>query len=286
MKTLPTMIQIQRRDKNVLLDLWRWKLLSLRAVHALHFTDVSLARCYNRMRQLARTNLVTSRSVEELNGRFWTLEKEGFELIQDALPEQRETGFKAEWPAHDAISSAVQLGIVTSPEGQELSFVSEQELRRLHPSVNPEWVPKTQLHRPDGYLRFGIGSNEKVCALEVELSLKSNDRYEGVGHFYSGRQEVYRVFWFVQSGSHARKLTSALTGSEPDGNSLHDFVLLSEFRKRGIGARVLLGPDHGRALSTVFGTNVTGDLAVTRPSHVTASSFFNGKISYRSQAFI
>lgn len=283
MKALSAKIEIQMRDRNILFDLWRWKFLSLPALHALHFGDTSIARTYNRLRLMARAELISARSIDELSGCYWSLEKRGFELIQERLPELRENGFRSEWPAHDAICSAVQLGIVHSPEGQELSFVTEQEIRRFHPSVNPDWVPATQLHRPDGYLRFGIGSAEKVCALEIELNLKSNDRYQGIAHFYGGRDDVFRVLWFVPSESAANKLNLALTGDEPQRNRTHNVVLLSEFQKDGIAATISVGPEKGQALSTFFGPLVTSYKSVTGPLPVMASVFFHGQKSFKSR---
>ena len=126
MKAVQIKVQFQPRDKAILLDLWRWKFLSLRALHVLHFQNVSLARCYNRLRILARAKIIAAQNIEDLNGSFWALEKKGFELIQGNLPERKENGFKSEWPAHDAACSAVQLGIANSAMGENSSIISEQ----------------------------------------------------------------------------------------------------------------------------------------------------------------
>jgi hypothetical protein len=113
--------------------------------------------------------------------------------------------------------------------------------------------------------------------------IRGNDRYQGIAHFYGGRDDVFRVLWFVPSVSAAAKLKLALTGDEPHRNRTHNVVLLSEFQKDGIVATISVGPEQGQDLSRFFGPLVTSYKSVTGPLPVMASVFFHGQKSFKSR---
>jgi hypothetical protein len=119
--------------------------------------------------------------------------------------------------------------------------------------------------------------------VEVELNLKSNDRFQGIAHFYSGRDNLFRVLWFVPSESAAAKLNLGLSENEPQRNMTHNVVLLSDFQRSGVAATIFVGPERGQAISTLFGQLVTSYQLVTGPLLVMASVFFDGQESFRSR---
>lgn len=251
----------QNVDCDLLLFLWRWKLLSTAALSARFFSKLKPHSAYKRIQKLRRKSLITAVSDAHGEKFLWSLTRKGFQSITSFLPLLREEGFKSENPEHDFLVSAVHLGDTLFDHASGQDIFSEQELRRVHPDFFPSWVPSSAVHRPDGYWRFGGDSSREAIALEVELSPKKDCDYHAVSKFYGRCLGVRRVVWVCGSETLARRVHSRLLEPEKGAKDQHSFFLVSDFEKLGWGALCKFGFACGENLRSIIGRGVGGEWA-------------------------
>ncbi|MEI8025262.1 MAG: hypothetical protein WCI18_02835 [Pseudomonadota bacterium] len=236
------------RDIPLLGFLWRWKVVTTRALHLKFFPKTSLVVAYHRLNRLERAGIIKGVSDERAQNFHWTLSKKGFEAIRSFLPALREEGFGSEHTRHDGLVSAFHLGewLIDRPENVQL--FSEQQLRRYATESLPSWVPSPEIHRPDGY--WGIPSNEKIfpVGVEVELNQKASAFYQTVGDYYSEEQTVFRVLWLVELESQARSIQKQITKLVSYRGDIHNFVSADQFTKHGWSAKFCTGPESGKSI--------------------------------------
>jgi len=271
-------VNLESRDLRVLEFLWRWKLASTSAIGA-KFFNLNLKNAYNRLNDLERAEVVEIRSDEKLKRFAWAITQKGFKAIRDELPALREEGFRSEHIHHDFLVTAFHLGdwLVSIPEGAKL--FSEQQLRRLLIDDYPAWIPKTEIHRPDGY--WGLPGSDKIVpvALEVEIHRKGPASYEVLGEFYSDQNEIFRVIWLVPSVAAARRIQSKFRQTTTIRNNIHNFILIPNFVNHGWLCPIVLGPETGKTLSD-FLHSVPGEKPVKRGETFTAQHLLNTKKSF------
>lgn len=243
-------------EEQVLLSLWRWKLLSTAALTELHFPALSSYTAYCNLRIMEQKNLVHLIPVpgkKEKYSMLWALTIKGFREIQICLPDLKEAGYKSESVRHDRLVSAIHIGEWLKGIPPNCELFSEQELRRLHVDQYPTWVPKVDFHRPDGYWLTKIGEQSAVIALEVELTRKSGFAYRGTGQFYSNRKNVFRVIWVVPTMGLATHIQKEIKAVIPEGYLVHNFILLSDFTQHGWNAKFILGEEQGFPMASLLG---------------------------------
>ena len=234
------------RDIPMLRFLWRWKVVTTRALHAKFFASASLPTAYQRLLRLEQAGVIKCVCDERAVEFHWTLAKKGFDAIRSKLSALREEGFGVEHVRHDALVTALHLGewMIERPEGVRL--VSEQQLRRYTTASLPTWIPSPEIHRPDGY--WGLPSGDKIVpvALEVELNQKSESVYQAVGDYYREEDSIPRVFWMVELESQARSIQKQIAKSVSHRGDIHSFVVLTDFRKHQWSSPICCGPDRGK----------------------------------------
>jgi hypothetical protein len=171
------------------------------------------------------------------------------------LPELKESGFKSEKIDHDQIVTAVHIGDLLLTNAPHLQLFTEQELRRYEVEFYPEWVPKSKIHRPDGYWMSHGTSQSKLIALEVELSSKRDADYESVGMFYARRMEIRDVIWVVHNVKFASRIAKLICEAESGKRMRHSFFLVSDIKEFGWGAKVRVGPILGCSLRAILNEN-------------------------------
>ncbi len=240
-------------DRNILLFLWQWKLVSSAALAARFFPGLSSSGVNMRLEHLRKQKLIHPYYMNTTEAKvLWTLTVRGFKETKVALPALGEDGFRSEHPLHDFYVSAVHLGewLVATPP--DCAVFSEQELRRYNPDHYPYWVPKTTLHRPDGYWKIQLPEGRVIAALEVELNPKTDSRYGVVAQFYKDQREISRVIWVVPTKAAASAIQSALKSSSPSNIGMHTFILLPDFLSRGWQAPIIFGFEAGEPLSCLL----------------------------------
>lgn len=244
-----------QRDVPLLLFLWNWKLATTAAIAHRFFRNCrSGIPAYNRLLQLKRSGFIEQRADVRAQKVVWTPSAKGHAAIADYLPPLREEGYKSENIHHDWIVSAVHLGdwLNGKPQGAEL--FTEQQLRRFDPEFYPSWVPKSDLHRPDGYWLLPNGNGSRVVALEVELARKRSSDYQNVAEFYSEAERIGSVLWVVPSLTTGKRIQRQIQKSQVARTDLHNFVILKSFLSSGWQAVIELGPDTGRTIESFLGT--------------------------------
>jgi len=262
--------QLKERDFKMFRSLWKWKVQSTYAIGRKFFSDDKVFAAYIRLHRLKRDGYV--QSIQIRDSEFaWTLTHKGFRQIFESLPFMSNEGFKSEYPYHDFLCSAFQLGewLISPPEGART--FSEQQLRRIPEDNWPEWVPRTpdalqrnQKHRPDGYSLFKIGNDQVVAAFEVERSIKDADRYERVVNFYNQVSSITCILWLVESRNAVKSLERIFKRHGIEVWSRHHFILLEEFRAKGWMAQMNGGQFHGKTLGQLLGYNKVSNGLQTR----------------------
>jgi predicted transcriptional regulator len=163
---------LTKRDQMIMKYIWRWKIASSLSIHSAINNDCSAYSTYKTLVRLEKFGLLESRHHPTQEFHVWCLSLEGFELIKCELGELKEDGYQSENHPHDRLVQAFQLGEWSTHRFHQVKFFTEQDLRRRDRDDYPDWVPRTEQHRPDGYTRFEIDQRSWTFAYEVELSIK------------------------------------------------------------------------------------------------------------------
>lgn len=241
-------------DKHILGSLWRWKLLTTAALAELHFQKLTPSYAHRRLLNLKAKNLIQWVYLDGRHGRdfAWALTNKGYGIVQPSLPTLKQEGFRSEAVAHDHLVTAIHLGDWLSGLPKGCDVFTEQELRRFHVEHYPDWIPRSNIRRPDGYWRTIVDGEPATVALEVEMSQKTDSEYRETVQFYSVRRSLLRVVWVVLYPSIGKAILNAINDIKGDGMRLHDFILLKDFLAQGWGSKFFLGRDVGVPLTRLL----------------------------------
>ncbi|MBI4403621.1 MAG: hypothetical protein HY537_05645 [Deltaproteobacteria bacterium] len=275
---MDTKILTNERDLKIFKFLWRWKLGTTKTLAERFFPGLNPVIAYNRLTALKKAGLVEIRTLDSVGNRFvWTLTQKSFRMLKNHLPELKDEGFRSENIEHDFFATAIHLGewLVDKPHG--VDFFSEQQLRRYKMDHYPDWVPHTELHRPDGYWLVPYKNKEIVVALEVELTPKAIANYEVVANFYKDNPKVIRIVWVVRTLAIIKYIESKIRKEVKDEALKHNFIQLSDFIKLVWHSPVLFGYEQGKTLGYVLGSHPTKQdtLKMNRPLIPMASSLLD-----------
>lgn len=264
---------ITEKDRQIFHFLWRWKISSTTAIHLAFSPDKHPYSTYYRLKALCKQGYLRLESVGESASRFgWTLTARSFKVIRPLLPEDTANGFRSEAIEHDFLVSAIHLGPCTK-ETEGLAQFTEQELRNLPKELYPDWVPSTDLHRPDGY--WGVLEDKKmtVVALEVERTVKSAKRYQEVADFYEKQPGIMYVVWAVETPGELQSIRSSIEKFTPKLVDMHQFTLVSDIRLNGWSAQFRCGLQSGKTLASLL------TAGFKTPLNLKALPGLNGSIS-------
>lgn len=237
------------RDLPILDFLWRWKLATTATLAVRFFEGRKLNTIYNQLNRIRAGGYIDWRFDAYGQCAYWTLTPLGFAAVCDRLPDLREAGFRSEHVRHDALVTALHIGdwVFGAPPG--VSFFSEQQLRRHYPTDYPQWVPRSERHRPDGYWGISKDGNIVTIAIELEINKKGGGFYESVADFYADQGRVHRVLWVVGTGSLASHIQDTIRKTVRERYDIHNFVALADFQKECWMAKVKIGPDREKSIS-------------------------------------
>lgn len=242
---------LTHRDIEILKSLWKWKIGTTASIGIEFFGNADSDAGYQRLARLKKYGYVQLLAIPTTNGFGWALTPKGYEVSKPYLPDLREDGFLSETLHHDYWCTAFQRGpLVTLPSEREL--ISEQELRRLHRTCFPEWVPISDVHRPDGYFRVPVNGKIATVALEVELNRKKDHAYHLVAHFYHNLPSIFRVIWIVQDQNDAKLIQAKIKNALPAHFQKHLFVTLPAFKESLWQAPIFLGREESKPISILL----------------------------------
>ena len=252
-------VQINERDIKLFLFLWRWKLGTTAAIARKFFKSSGPNIAYNRLLLLKNNSFLEIVPLDSDSKRFvWTLAKKGFSVLKNRLPALKEAGYKSDNIEHDFLVTAMHLGEWLVEPLESVHFFTEQELRRYALDHYPDWVPLTELHRPDGYWLVPYNTNMVAIALEVELTQKRNADYEVLALFYKERPQIGRVVWCVPTKTMAKNIQTIFRDEVKDDCLKHDFIILEDFENLFWHAPICLGYEQGKRSPTCLAVKVTG----------------------------
>lgn len=153
----------------------------------------------------------------------------GFLRMKNGLDGFKEEGFASEAVWHDFLSVALQLGPLAACKVNNFETVSEQQIRRFFLKDLPYWIPNIDSHRPDGFTRLKQNGKFKIIAYEVEISVKTSDRYDAVCQYYARSNQINHVVWLVKNQSHLNLIQNSILRFDETGLSKHSFILLNDF---------------------------------------------------------
>jgi hypothetical protein len=268
----------------MLMFLWKWKISTTSLLAARFWPNRSLKTAYNRLMQLADRDYLDIRVDPSGTTVVWTLGKNGYQLVLQKLPQLRARGFRSEYVAHDLLVQAFHLGNWTlgEPEGAEL--FTEQQLRCFDMDMYPSWVPRSDLHRADGYIRVPNGSTKRTIALEVELSRKSAADYKNIARFYD-RYRVDHVLWLVPNKIIENQILRAVESHHNNLLTKHSIIYVSSFIESGWEAESMTGNQYVKIADRIgeLAGKTKGDFPIQKA--LNAKKIADGTITYETFAF-
>lgn len=233
---------VTERDYKIFRYLWKWKVMSTAALARKFFSSGDPRTAYRRFIALEKAGYLASIRLEPRFHEVWTLNHKGFKFIREQLGELASCGYKSEHVNHDLLATAFHLGEWLTDQPEYTQNFSEQQLRRYPTDLWPNWVPRSTIHRPDGYSLYFEDDQPIVVAFETELSVKSKDRYQSVVAFYDAEASVRLVFWLVDTKNTIHTLRRCFEKFQMREFDKHHFILLSDFQKYGWRAKFAKSP--------------------------------------------
>lgn len=240
------------KELPILIFLWRVKVATTAAITLRFYPDFKWAdfTAYQRMLKLKKKGCVEARSDETGHFKVWTLTARGFNVIKDELPGLKENGFLSENIRHDLYVLAAHYGDwIARYSADDVLFLTEQELRRFESSSLPAWAKPFQEHKPDGLWCFLSPNQNKVIALELEISRKKEEDYKRLVSFYSETGSVDSVIWIVKTAHLAQTIQNLYKSNIVHEKSTHSFILFDQFIKQGWMSEIFLGANASQTMS-------------------------------------
>lgn len=232
------MFFLSDRDSQILHFIWRWKLASTATIHEEIGKPNTPYSTYKAMERLQRLQYVTCVVNHLDHHKTWQLTEKGFETIRPWLGTLKEEGYLSENQTHDRHIVAFQLGEWAGKKFPQVTFFTEQEMRRWPTDYYPEWVPKVGNHRADGYTQIQGHKRLWNIAYEVELWPKSVAIYESLIRYYRMYNSIDRVYWLIGSPVVFDQIVKAKTNARDVDDNYHLFVTRYDYERLGWDAPV------------------------------------------------
>jgi hypothetical protein len=233
---------VLQRDVDLLVSLWKFKLLTTHAIWLAHYPDTAVKTCYERLMKLKKSNHIRRVNIGD-KGSAWTLSVKGFQHIREFLPDLKQSGYGSDSPIHDLLIPLAMFGDNWPSLPHGTSVLSEDEIKRCYIEHLPKWYPLELLRRPDGLWHIEGNGRTALLALEIETTLKSTMSYEIIARQYRDATSVSKVIWCVPSESMAQSIYSCFQNKIGVSDFRHNFILISDLVVNGWRSPILLGPD-------------------------------------------
>jgi hypothetical protein len=249
-------IVISPREEKLLLFLWRHRVSTFQTLRILFYPTTGNETVYNRLRRLRKADFVRAEYTERKAKPVWCLGERGIRFLESvSLPELKSGGYRPKSRFHDLLVMSALLGDWYKTCPDKVAIVTEQEMLTTEPDCIPAKLFEKFTHRPDGLWVKTLGRESSAVALEVEISAKSEARYEEICSFYGGFHFIENVIWIIPDRALARKIqTIAAAGAMPrDGQ--HLFMLLEDFESKVWNAKILNPSMNGKSLADFLTQN-------------------------------
>lgn len=247
-------------------------------------SERSLWKFYQVLRRLYNENYIKEVSHSASPISFWTLTKKGFQYINDGSLGLTQARYQPQALLHDYWALVFQLGDFVFGVPSSVEILSEQEFTAREISDLPGWVPKSKEHIPDGLTVFQKSAAPKVVAFEVELSTKSDSRYEEMIRYLDQKEEITWVLWLCANEKIIQKITQQIRAVRRIRSEMHNFILQNDMQTLGWSSPILWGGMKGKTIYQLIGQHPSQhavNIPLTWHQHRAMSVFFETKKSPR-----
>lgn len=222
---------LSNEEADLLRFLWKYRVATFRTLKTIYFPTRSSKSAYDRCRKMEAGQFVAIEKIPGQKDRVFRLDRRGFQYLQaNVLPNLKTKYYKPQSHYHDLVASAALIGDWLYKPLGSVRIVSEQEIKSVDiPEINKAF-PNGLSHDPDGIWIFRSGKANRYLGLEVEISGKTDRRYEEVCAFYSSDTFFEHVFWIVKSREHGNQILECSQRHGIPREGVHLMVLLEDFK--------------------------------------------------------
>lgn len=249
MKTKSKVI-ITAREVELLFFLWRHRVATFQTLRNLFYPETGNETAYNRLRRIRDADFIQTGCNEKNGKTIWCLGDRGFRYLESIrLPELKSKGYRPNSCYHDLYVMAALLGewYKILPEG--IAIVTDQELLTTELSCIPPKIQEAFKHRPDGMWVKTHGKEPSAISLEMEITCKSEARYDEICSFYGSFNFIENVIWIVPDRALAKKIQKSALACAMPKDGQHIFVLLEDFESKSWAAKILNSSMSDKSLS-------------------------------------
>lgn len=196
-------MRLTSRDEFLLRLLQTYGCLSTKQIASKVFPGVRLTTVLRRLRCLNDAGYIQKILGLESSERLWALTKKSADKFHF---ESAKTSFPRSILEHDSTLTALRIQL--EDHGVAHSWIPEHEIRQ---SVARRHGLRETKRRviPDGIMGVEMNGLKESVAVELELSVKNQERYRQILRDYSHKESLFAIWYLVQSKTIKRQIEHA-----------------------------------------------------------------------------
>ena len=238
-------MKLTKRDNELLTGLSQYGMFSTKQIIELYFPDVNSSTVLRRLRAIEKENYLRRVGKLETNEFLWGVTSKGGE----------HTGidhFKTQWSKsmleHD--HKLLSLRLILERLGIVNLWIAEHQLRSMIFKKYGLWDAKNKLI-PDGLMEASIKNYSETVAIELELNLKSKERYQKIIYGYQAKEDLHAVWYVVTSQAILTCLKDYWKSSRSGSKLKVYFSFFEDIKNLGVDAK-MFGLDSAYLIKNYF----------------------------------
>ena len=267
-----------KRDLLLLNFLADYGMLSTKQIANLFFTDVNIRTVLRRLRILEENKLIRRSGKLEANNEFlWLVtEKTGNDLGKKYLKlfcSRANIG-------HDYQLTSLRL--ILEKLGLVNHWISEHEIKG-HIFSKYKMRDAKDKHIPDAIFDSEVAGYKVANAVELELTLKSKDRYKKIINQYLYKDDLHSVWYFVNSRSLLNILKDQFSKEYSSFSKVKIFfTLMSDLKTNGVNAK-MIGLNSTSLIKNYFSNAIDSAHTTAHKVSTLNEKMINGSLNLTSQ---
>lgn len=267
-----------KRDLLLLNFLADYGMLSTKQIAHLFFTDVNIRTVLRRLRILEENKLIRRSGKLEANNEFlWLVtEKTGHDLGKKYLKlfcSKANIG-------HDYQLTSLRL--ILEKLGLVNHWISEHEIKG-HIFSKYKMRDAKDKHIPDAIFDSEVAGYKVANAVELELTLKSKDRYKKIINQYLYKDDLHSVWYFVNSRSLLNILKDQFSKEYSSFSQVKIFfTLMSDLKTNGVNAK-MIGLNSTSLIKNYFSNAIDSAHTTAHKVSTLNEKMINGSLNLTSQ---
>jgi hypothetical protein len=216
---------LQPRDLKLLNLLNRFSLISTKQIQSLVFSGIADSTMLRRLRLLEKNKYICQSAILDNYSRTWQLSDRSLDVIPDANVFKI---YNRNTINHDILITEVRLKLEKFNIGKD--WINGFDIK-VRVTKDQNAFQKSHQLVPDGVMIEAMKKQHKAIALELELTIKSKNRYLNLLENYDNNPRINFVWYIFKSASEARAFDKILTDVRRKGKiwmSLLDDVLKND----------------------------------------------------------